>query len=65
MGSREASHAGSWYSDDGETLTRQLDSWLDKVPDEVEGVGKLPIPGARVIIAPYDIAYSVAVVDYC
>jgi hypothetical protein len=50
---RQASHAGSWYSDDEVTLTRQLDRWLAQVPDEVEGLGKLPIPGARVIIAPY------------
>lgn len=53
MTSREASHAGSWYSDDEEVLARQLDQWLDKAPDEIEGVGKLPVPGARVIIAPY------------
>ena len=65
MGSREASHAGSWYSDDGETLTRQLDNWLDKVPDEIEGIGKLPIPGARVIIAPYDTTNGLTIVDCC
>lgn len=53
MSAREASHAGSWYSDDEETLTRQLDHWLSRVPDEIEGVGNLPVPGARIIIAPY------------
>lgn len=54
MAVREASHAGSWYSDHGPTLKCQLDHWLDQVPDEIEGKGKLPVPGARVIIAPYE-----------
>ncbi|KAL1957630.1 hypothetical protein VTO42DRAFT_5741 [Malbranchea cinnamomea] len=59
MASREASHAGSWYSDDESVLSRQLDHWLDQVPDEIEGIGKLPVPGARVIIAPHaGYAYS-------
>lgn len=53
MTSREASHAGSWYSDSARTLTRQLDDWLAQVPDTVDNVGSLPVPGARVIIAPY------------
>ena len=45
--SREASHAGSWYSDNQRILTRQLDQWLGQVGDEG------PVPGARVVIAPY------------
>lgn len=45
--SREASHAGSWYSDNQRVLTRQLDQWLGQVGDEG------PVPGARVVIAPY------------
>ena len=53
MSSREASHAGSWYSDSTRTLTRQLDDWLAQVPDSMDNVGSLPVPGARVIIAPY------------
>lgn len=52
MASREASHAGSWYSDNQRSLTRQLDQWLGQVPDEIQGIGRLPVPGARVIIAP-------------
>ncbi|OJJ46946.1 hypothetical protein ASPZODRAFT_15635 [Penicilliopsis zonata CBS 506.65] len=56
---REASHAGSWYSDSPRTLSRQLDAWLAQVPSEVEGIGQLPVPGARVIIAPHaGYAYS-------
>ncbi|KAL8760056.1 MAG: hypothetical protein Q9184_003438 [Pyrenodesmia sp. 2 TL-2023] len=53
MTTREASHAGSWYTDDGPTLSRQLQSWLDAVPSSIPGVGSIPKPGARVIIAPH------------
>ncbi|KAM5456773.1 hypothetical protein MaudCBS49596_001014 [Microsporum audouinii] len=53
MSVRRPSHAGSWYSDDGATLQAQIDKWLDLVPNELEGVGSLPVPGARVIIAPH------------
>ncbi|KAL2823702.1 UPF0103-domain-containing protein [Aspergillus cavernicola] len=53
MGSREASHSGSWYSDDRRSLTRQLDEWLAHVPDSIEGLGSLPVRGARIIIAPH------------
>ncbi|KAI4097618.1 MAG: hypothetical protein LQ344_000351 [Seirophora lacunosa] len=52
MTARKASHAGSWYTDDGPTLSRQLQSWLDRVPNPIDGVGEIPKPGARVIIAP-------------
>ncbi|KAE8149359.1 MEMO1 family [Aspergillus avenaceus] len=59
MQSREASHAGSWYSDNQRTLTRQLDQWLAQVPNDIEGIGPLPVSGARVIIAPHaGYAYS-------
>ncbi|GIJ82733.1 protein memo1 [Aspergillus pseudoviridinutans] len=59
MQSRESSHAGSWYSDNRSTLTRQLDQWLAQVPNEIEGIGSLPVPGSRVIIAPHaGYAYS-------
>lgn len=52
MSKREASHAGSWYSDHGPTLSNQLEGWLSKVDQTVSGVGHLPQPGARVIVAP-------------
>ncbi|CAK39657.1 uncharacterized protein An07g08630 [Aspergillus niger] len=59
MDAREDSHAGSWYSDDKSTLSYQLDHWLQEVPDEIEGIGQLPVPGARMIIAPHaGYAYS-------
>lgn len=50
-GTREASHAGSWYEGRADVLSRQLDEFLDKVPTTVDGK-ELPIPKARVIIAP-------------
>lgn len=50
-GRREASHAGSWYVGSPDRLSTQLDDHLDQVPGTVDGVD-VPIPGARVIIAP-------------
>lgn len=59
MTTRSASHAGSWYSDSKRILSIQLDQWLDEVPSSIEGIGQLPIPGARIIIAPHaGYAYS-------
>ena len=59
MGTREASHAGSWYSASGPVLASQLDNWLSQVPDELSGMGKIPFPGARVVISPHaGYAYS-------
>ncbi|KAF2877138.1 MEMO1 family [Massariosphaeria phaeospora] len=68
MGTRAASHAGSWYSDDKQTLSDELDAWLAEVPDSVQGIGQLsatespysyPVPDARAIIAPHaGYAYS-------
>ena len=53
MTTRAASHAGSWYSDHGPTLSSQLDGWLSKVDKTIKDVGTIPQPGARVIIAPW------------
>lgn len=59
---REASHAGSWYTDSKPQLNSQLDGWLEAVKPPVECIGpqsegqsveEVPIPGARMIIAPY------------
>ncbi|KAK6333138.1 hypothetical protein TWF718_010960 [Orbilia javanica] len=52
-GTRSASHAGSWYSDDKGTLDRELSGYLSNVPDNIDGVGDIPPPGARIIIAPH------------
>lgn len=59
MASRQASHAGSWYSDNSRTLTGQLDGWLAQVPDTLDNVGSLPVSGARIIIAPYAFALMI------
>ncbi|CAO1596255.1 hypothetical protein XANCAGTX0491_000107 [Xanthoria calcicola] len=53
MTTREASHAGSWYTDDGPTLSKQLQSWLDAVPSSINGISPIPQPGARIIMAPH------------
>ncbi|KAL8863898.1 MAG: hypothetical protein Q9198_010245 [Flavoplaca austrocitrina] len=53
MTTREASHAGSWYTDDGPTLSKQLQSWLDAVPSSINDISPIPQPGARIIIAPH------------
>ena len=51
MTTRQASHAGSWYSSSSAKLSSELEQWLDQVPSSV-GDGDVPISGARVIIAP-------------
>ncbi|XXH05478.1 hypothetical protein Hte_011907 [Hypoxylon texense] len=51
-GTREASHAYSWYDGDPDALSSQLDGFLNDVPDSINGSG-LPIPGAKVVIAPH------------
>lgn len=50
---REASHAGSWYTDHGPTLTGQLQGWLEDAARDMDHLGEFPRPGARIIIAPY------------
>lgn len=50
---RKASHAGSWYTGDGPSLSKELDDWLGQVAQNINGVGQIPQSGARVIIAPY------------
>ncbi|KAF3909281.1 hypothetical protein ABW20_dc0107276 [Dactylellina cionopaga] len=49
----DASHAGSWYTDDKDTLDKELTGYLAKVPDSIDGVGPIPPDGARIIIAPH------------
>lgn len=59
MAVREADHAGSWYSSNGQQLSQQLDEWLGNVPQNVLSDGTLPFPGARVVISPHaGYAYS-------
>lgn len=59
MAVREASHAGSWYSASSSALAAQLDQWLSQVPQDIPGIGKIPVQGARAVIAPHaGYAYS-------
>lgn len=51
MGTREASHAGSWYKEDPGELSSQLDTFLGQVPAALDEIS-LPVPGARVIVGP-------------
>lgn len=62
---REATHAGSWYTDSKSQLNKQLEGWLGAVQSPLSCIGPhssgetldtLPPPGARVIIAPYVIS---------
>ncbi|KAJ3935359.1 MAG: MEMO1 family [Lentinula lateritia] len=47
---RSASHAGSWYTDDGEELATEISGWLD----QVQGVHPpYPIAGCKAVIAPH------------
>ncbi|KAK3117656.1 hypothetical protein LTR53_000784 [Teratosphaeriaceae sp. CCFEE 6253] len=59
---RDASHAGSWYSESPRRLDAELDGWLAAVRTPVKCIGprsegqsvaELPVAGARVIIAPH------------
>ncbi|KAH8127994.1 hypothetical protein FP744_10001075 [Trichoderma asperellum] len=49
---RRAEKAGSWYEGDLDKLVPQLNGFFAKVPETVDG-SSLPIPGARIIIAPH------------
>eukprot|EP00741_Cyanophora_paradoxa_P013359 tig00020684_g12901.t1 len=46
-GTRAASHAGSWYTADGQTLRRELEGWLQ------ERSGQKNSAGVRGVIAPH------------
>lgn len=59
---RKASHAGSWYTGNGPTLSKELDGWLSQVDTAIDDVGQIPRPGARVIIAPYDQSTSLRII---
>ncbi|KAL2352968.1 MEMO1 family [Cryomyces antarcticus] len=69
MPTRQATHAGSWYSSSRSELSSQLDAWLSQAQPGAKHTGpqssitapaqQLPVPGARVIIAPHaGYAYS-------
>jgi predicted class III extradiol MEMO1 family dioxygenase len=49
---RRATHAGSWYSGNKETLSAQMDKFLAAVPASTEHYSQLPVPGARFLVGP-------------
>jgi predicted class III extradiol MEMO1 family dioxygenase len=50
---RPLKKAGEWYEGDPSVLSDELDEWLGQVQDvKIASDGVLPIPQARVIIAP-------------
>ncbi|GAA6007113.1 hypothetical protein JCM10207_001512 [Rhodosporidiobolus poonsookiae] len=53
--SRNASHAGSWYTDDGKKLGDQLSSWLAATdnPKQGEPLKVAPVKGCKAIIGPH------------
>ncbi|KAJ2721453.1 hypothetical protein GGI07_003966 [Coemansia sp. Benny D115] len=60
MAVRQATHAGSWYTEDSLKLDRELQGWLDNVPASVAQVEppgtqtRIPVPGGvRAIIGPH------------
>ena len=49
---RRPTHAGSWYDDDSDVLTRKIDAWLEAVPPQtLEGSGRPAV--VRAIIGPH------------
>ncbi|KAH7156188.1 MEMO1 family [Dactylonectria macrodidyma] len=49
---RNKEEVNGWYIEDSEDLQQQLSGFLAAVPDSLDGVS-LPIPGARIVIAPH------------
>jgi len=50
MSTRSASHAGSWYTAEGDVLGDELSQWLSQVDHQAESY---PISGCKAIIAPH------------
>ncbi|GAA6039312.1 hypothetical protein JCM8097_003257 [Rhodosporidiobolus ruineniae] len=52
---RNASHAGSWYTDDGDKLDQQLSAWLAATenPKESDPLKETPVKGCKAIIGPH------------
>ena len=52
MATRPPGKAGSWYDANPDSLSAQLERFLAGVDAAAIGCDQLPIPGARIIIAP-------------
>ncbi|KAK9693572.1 hypothetical protein K7432_013870 [Basidiobolus ranarum] len=51
--SRKATHANSWYTGESKKLNKELENWLDKVPEQTNSGVNIPVKGARGIISPH------------
>lgn len=51
MTTRSLGKAGTWYAEDKGQLSRQLEDYLREVGPKIND-SSLPIPGARIVIAP-------------
>jgi AmmeMemoRadiSam system protein B len=62
---RAAAHAGSWYSDDSETLTTELDTWLNATgrAEPVANLKAVIVPHAGFRYSGATAAYSYAAID--
>ncbi|KAM6537341.1 hypothetical protein FALCPG4_003267 [Fusarium falciforme] len=49
---RPAKKAGTWYLKDADALRGELEGYLAAVPESIDGA-HVPIPGARIVIAPH------------
>ncbi|GAA5891600.1 hypothetical protein JCM6882_004525 [Rhodosporidiobolus microsporus] len=52
---RQASHAGSWYTDNARKLDEQLSGWLaaTEKPQEGDALKEIPVKGCKAIIGPH------------
>ncbi|GAA5837358.1 hypothetical protein JCM11251_004976 [Rhodosporidiobolus azoricus] len=52
---RQASHAGSWYTDSGRKLDQQLSGWLAATenPQDGDALKEAPVRGCKAIIGPH------------
>lgn len=55
-GLRPASHAGTWYKENGTVLSTELDGNLQNVPESIDDT-TLPVANARMIIAPFVLSF--------
>ncbi|KZP31273.1 UPF0103-domain-containing protein [Athelia psychrophila] len=51
--SRQATHAGSWYTENGTQLDGELSGWLAAVNSSAEKQFEPPIKGCKAVIAPH------------
>jgi len=63
MSVRRATHAGSWYTDDARSLNKQLEGWLNKVPDAKQSPRAIIVPHAGYRYSGPAAAYGYKLLD--